>query len=508
MDNLQVDVKKIDVSSGKRVTCLAALARIFTTVCIICAVVLSLYMSVMRFAHLGNGLQYDELYSAITAFPQLSFSFIWKNMLLQDINLPLFNILLFVWNRIFPFSYVWLHLFSALLGLLAVVMAWLLAPKYWQPLKKYIFVSLMACSFILVAYGHIVRTYSLSILLSTIFSLLGLRFIYDFSQGKEPSRRLWLAFYIAGFLGAYSHFFCTAEFFITALIVFLYACYYKIGRKWAFWGTAVVFALWSVWLYHVLTFTDGLQATWWFKTPLAKATYDILIFLFGPRFLFSAILYGVILAAVSLVFTYKVKILQRADFILPIAQIVLLLGVVALVSCRVNLWLDRYFLPAMPAFILLFTECLDHLQKRHLVLLILWPALLWGWVSFYWQLEHLHWQEYTGLQALFSHLAKDEQVDKILVDMTKTGYPEAALPYMFGLYIPKDKNLELIPLTPENVSLSWETNPKTYIFLPLCSQIHFMQVSMETRTEEDGEPMVFGRDACIFTVHPAGVSNL
>lgn len=504
MNNLQVKMKKINPAGGKWTAFSASVARIFTTVCIVCAAVLSLYMLVMRFAHLGNGLQYDELYSAITAHPQLSFPFIWKNMLLQDINLPLFNVLLFVWNRIFPFSYVWLHLFSALLGTVAVVMAWVLAPTYWRPMKKYIFVSLMACSFILVAYGHIARTYSLSILLSTIFSLLALRFIYGFSQGQEPTVKMWLVFYITGLLGAYSHFFCTAAFFITALVVFLYACYYKIGRKWAFWGTAVVFGLWSLWLYRVLTFTNGLNATWWFKTPFAKATFDILTFLFGPKFLFTAILYGTILAVVSLIFTYKAKLLKRADFILPLAQIVLLLGTVALVSLKVNLWLDRYFLPAMPAFILLFTECLDHLQKRHLVLLILWPLLLCGWINFYWQLEHLHWPEYTGLHDLFTHLSKDDSVDKILVDMGKTGYPHEALVYMLKFYIPKDKKLELIPLTRETVSLSWETNPRTYVFMPLCSQIHLIQTSIETGAEEDSQPMLFGRDACIYTVHPIG----
>ena len=105
-----------------------SLERIFVAVCIICAVVLSGYMLVMRFAHLTNGFQYDELYSAITASPHLSFSFIWKQMILQDVNLPLFNIILFGWNRIFPYTYFWMHFFSTLLGTAAVVAAWLLAP--------------------------------------------------------------------------------------------------------------------------------------------------------------------------------------------------------------------------------------------------------------------------------------------------------------------------------------------------------------------------------------------
>ena len=501
MDNLQISTIKVTPRAAKWAAFQSSLARIFTAVCIICAAVLSLYMIVMRFACLGNGLQYDELYSVITASPDLSFPFIWKNMLMQDINLPLFNILLLGWLRFVPYTYIWMHLFSALFGAAAVVMAWVLAPKYWSALKKYIFVSLMSCSFILVAYGHIVRTYSLSIFLSTIFSLLALRFIYGFSQGKEPSWRMWLVFYAVGLLGAYSHFFCTAEFFISALVIFLYACYYKVGRKWAFWGTAVVFGLWCLWLYHVLTFTSGLQATWWFKTPLAKATFEIVTFLFGPRQLFLAILYGVVLAVVSLISTYRANLLKRADFMLPLMQIVLLLSVVALVSLRSNLWLDRYFLPAMPACILLFTECLDHLRKRHLILLVLWPLLLIGWINFYWRLEHLHWSEYTGWQPAFEYLSKREDIDTILVDMEKTGYPKEALIRMLQFYIPKSKKLTLIPLSRETAPLSWESKPKMYILMPLCSQMHLLETAVATSSEEDSMPLLFHGDTCIYTAH-------
>ena len=488
----------------------ARAARIFTWLCIAFAAVASGYMFAARFFHLTNGLQYDELYSAITASPKLPLGFVWKNMLWQDINLPLYNILLFVWNRIFPYTYVSMRLFSALTGALAVVMAWVCAPAYWTRLKKYIFVSLVACSFILVGYGAIVRTYSLAVLVSVVFSLLALRFIDAFSRGETPSRRAWLTFFTVGLIGSYCHFFCTGVFFITALVVFLYACYYKVGRAWAFWGTAVVFGLWSFWLWHVVVALRAVASGngWWFKTPFVKATFDILRFLFGEHTIFVGLLYGLVLSGVSLISTYKTKLFKQADIILPLAQIVLLLGVVAVASCRVNLWLDRYFLPLMPAFILLFAGCLDHLRQRHVVLLILWPVLLTSWVWMYHQLAHLEWPEYTGLQDAFTYLTKTHPVDKVLVDMERTGYPMLAFRRMLAFYIPPDSNLQMIPFTAQTAHLSWETNPKTLVMLPLCSQIHLIYSSGETRTEPEEEPKLFGRDTCIYTVRPVKPKKL
>lgn len=456
----------------------------------------------MRFAFLSNGLSHDELYSAATASPHLSFGFIWKEMLLRDVNLPLFNVLLFGWNRVFPFTPGWMRLFPAVTGALAVAAAWFLAPAYWSRLKKYIFFTLMSGSFILVAYGRILRTYSLSILFATVFSLLALRFIYQFEQGKNPPVTHWILFFSAGLLGAYSHYFCSALFFITALVTFLYACFYKEGRAWAFWGTAATFFLWSPWLLHTLLMMGSPGGSWWFQTPFFKATFDIFVFLFGPQTLFVALLYGSVLAVVSIVFTHKKKLLKQADFVLPLAQILLLLGVVAVVSLKFNLWLERYFLPIMVSLLLLFAEFLEHLRKQHWVLLALWPLLLGAWVRFFGTLEYLTWPEYTGLHEAFVWLTQTEKADKLLVDLAKTGYPRAALWEMFSFYIPKGYKLELIELTPKNVSLSWQTNPKTYILLPLCSHVHLLETSVKTFSEEDGAPLLFRGDTCLYTAHP------
>lgn len=478
---------------------------VFKVVCYVVCGAIALYMLVHRFLHLTSGFQFDELYSAVTASPKLSFPFIWREMLLWDVNLPLFNVLLFGWNRVFPFTPFWMHLFSALLGTGAVVAAWMSAPKYWEPLKKWIFVTLMAGSFVLVCYGPIVRSYSLSVLLSTLFTLQALRIIHRLSKCENPPKWTWLGFLGTGLLGSYSHYFCAGVFFITALVVFLYACYYKTGRAWSFWGTALVFGLWSFWVMHTWLFLREYGNGWWYRMPIPKAIWEVITFLFGSRNVFLGLLYGSVLALVSLVFTYRKSFFKQADIVLPLAQIVLLCAVVAGISVRYNLWMDRYFLPLMPGILLLLAGFIHHLYKRHAVLLVLWPVLLCCWVKVFWVQDYLYTAEFTGLRAAFSYLVNERKADKVLMDMEDVGYPYAALPHMMKFYVPEGTGMEVIRLTAQTAPLAWESEPKIPVVQIACSPIHLIESAIKMNMDEDENGLyTFGKNVCVYTVHPLG----
>ena len=483
------------------------ISNIFILTVILASSLMGGYMFVCRFLHLTNGFQYDELYSVATATPAVGLASIWKDMLLQDINLPLFNILFYGWNLLFPITPFYAHLFSALLGALAVLVAIKLAPKSWPKLQVFILAALMSGNFILVAYGTNVRSYSLSVLLATCFTLLALRLIEQIQQYHCPNWKNWLVFFVAGFLGAYSHYFCAAVFFIAALVVFLYACFYRCGRAWSFWGTAVVFALWLPWALFALGVMGGADPTasgatdWWYHTPFMLATWGIFIFLFGP----SWILYGLVIfftiAGVSAISTFKWKLFKQAEIILPLAQVVLLCAVLALVGMRFNLWMDRYFLPLLPSMLILLASLLYHLQSRHKIFLVLLPVLLFGWIQFYWNMDYVRAREYTGLQEAFDYLTGPQGPQQVLVERQNVGYPSKALDVMLAYYVPKDSPLKIMTLSPENASMAWESSPKIPILMMLCSQVHLIYTSIEMRLEEDGRPRLFGTDTCLFTAH-------
>ena len=256
-------------------------SSVLTAVCVSISAVLAMYMFWQRLAHLSSGLAYDELYSLATSWPGLKLSYIWHEILLKDVNLPLYNILLYGWNHLFPAEPFYMRLFNTLASLATVPTAYFLAPAAWPKLKKFMLTALTACSFILVAFGLYIRAYSFAVWAGMAFTLLALGIIDALARQKNPSAKTWAAFFIIGLFGSYLHYFCSGLFFITALVVFLYACYYKTGRATAFWGTAAVFAAWFPWVINTYLIMSAPAGTWWYVVPWARATWDILQFLFG-----------------------------------------------------------------------------------------------------------------------------------------------------------------------------------------------------------------------------------
>ena len=468
---------------------------------VIVSAVLAFYLFLQRFANLSAGFSYDELYSLATALPSLPLSRIWNEFLIKDVNLPLYNILLYGWNHVFPLEPFYMRLFNTLASAAAVPLVWFLAPKSWPQYPRFTLAALTAGSFLLIAFGVNIRAYSFALLAAFAFTLLALRIIDAVMQRIYPPKSLWAGFFITGFLGSYLHYFCSAVFFIAALVVFLYACAYKTGRKTAFWGTAAVFALWLPWVINTYQIMASPHGSWWYVAPLARSTWDTITFLAGGAVMAGFWLVFFIVSGVSFVHEQKAGIFKCPAVILPLVQIILLVITVLILSLKYNLWLDRYFLLSVPPFLLLITQCLTHLQKRHAILVLLLPFILTVWTNQYWKLDYLRNPEYTGLKEAFHFVSNTLKAQKVLVDAAKTGYPSDSFPLMLQYYIPKESPLRIEILTPQNAQQAFE-EPKIPVLLPLCSQIHMIQASLDYNMEEDHPPLIFGKDVCVFTVHP------
>ena len=480
------------------------LYSIITAVSLAVSGVLGVYMFCQRFALLHLGLLYDELYSMATAFPEFSWAYIWREMLLKDVNLPLYNFILYGWNHLFPLTPFYMRLLSALVSAATVPLVWFLAPRRWSPIQRFIFTALMAGSFALVQFAGVIRAYSFAVLAVSAFTLQALSLLDLLSTRKKPSTKRWAAFFFTGLFAAYLHYFSSALFFITALLIFFYACYFKTGRKTVFWGTAAVFACWLPWVYHTVMLMAAPGSSWWYATPPLQASFEIAQFLFGSDRLLGGLVILTVLAGTSILFAYKKTLLLRTDFILPLGQNLILLGVVAAVSHKYNLWLDRYFLAAMPSFLLLLAYALFHLQARHKILIVLLPLLLMGWIGEHWEFVHNAKQEPTGLKNALTHLTQVEKRHTLLVDTAKTGYPTAALQVMYTFYAPKNYALELIPLTLQNRELAF-TGEKLPVLIPVCSVQHLIFTETTYGLEEAQEPLIFAPDICILSAKPGRI---
>ena len=166
--------------------------KIITVVSLAVSGVLAFYMFWQRFTLLHLGLLYDELYSMATAFPGFSWGYIWREMLLKDVNLPLFNFILY---HIFPLTADYMHLLSALVSAATIPLVWFLAPKRWNLTQRFIFTALMSGSFALVQFAGIIRAYSFAVLAVSALTLQALSILDVLSAHKNPSAKRWSAFF-------------------------------------------------------------------------------------------------------------------------------------------------------------------------------------------------------------------------------------------------------------------------------------------------------------------------
>ena len=475
--------------------------RMLTILSVCLASIGALYMLGRRLTDLHMGFLYDEMYTLATAHPGHPFPFLWREMLLKDVNPPLYNVLLYGWNHLAQPSVVWVRLFSLLAGLLTLAVSFWGAPKDWPPLKKFTLLALTATSNALAISSFYVRSYAWAILTVFIFTLVALRLARQLAGGQFPAKKLWAVFFISGLAGSYLHFFAAGLFFITALILFGYACRYRTARKTVFWGTAATFALWTPWLavtYHIMAAPTGM---WWYATPWARASWEILQYLLGAPAVIAWILMLGILAVVSLVHTYRSRLFAQVDFALPLGQLLLLLGVVAVISLKYNLWMDRYFTLALPCILILLTELIYHLYQRHHLFVVLVPLLALAWAWQYIPQQFAYIREYEGLKNAFSFVTRELKADTVVVDMDKTGYSEAAFRTMLAYFVPAGATLRLERLTPQTAARAAQT-PKLPVLIPLCTQMHMMETSLTHNIEEDQPPFIFDNDVCVMTVHP------
>lgn len=133
---------------------------------------------ILRFACINKveGLWYDELVMYNQAV-QTDFKSVISVALTEDVHLPLYQILLHYWGKIFNFSDFALRSFSAFCGLSTVVVSFFIGKKLKSTEFGLITMSLFAINSMLIYYSQEVRMYELLALFGTlnILALINLR---------------------------------------------------------------------------------------------------------------------------------------------------------------------------------------------------------------------------------------------------------------------------------------------------------------------------------------------
>lgn len=450
-------------------------------------------MLVFRFSFLSEPPIYDEIYSISSANPFISFHTAWQGILLQDVNLPLYNLLLRAWAAVVPFTLPWMRVLSAFFSLAVVPAAWFGAPSYWPKLKKTIFCLLLAGSSTLTISGNLLRAYPIGVFTLTLTLLFALRIVHNLVTSASISRTTWAVFFISGFITAYLHYFGAALFFITALGIFIYTLFYKKYRLLVFICTGIAFFAWFPWVVRTYHIMGNFTGQWWYQTTVWFSSWKILEFLFGAPSLAAGLFCVFIVGIVSFLFSEKKTTANTLDIIFPLLQLITLVLVVQTLSHWYNLWLDRYFIFCLPSIFILVTALLYHLYQRHRLLIILLPLLLSSWLLLLFNRFWPTMQDITGLQQTMEYVSQKPHVKQVLFAYDYLFYPAPAQTFVAHYFVPPEGQIQLIPLTQENISLLKQHVP---LVVPLCSFLNLTDISYKYNFEAP-EPVVAFGETCI-----------
>lgn len=167
--------------------------KIFLSV-VFCLILL--IATVFRLACLNkiDGLWYDELV-IYNQTVQSSLKEVILYALVDDVHLPLYQVLLHYWAKLFSFSDFSLRSFSVVCGILAVVFSFFIGKTIKSNFVGFILMGLFAINSFLIYYSQEVRMYELLAMFSTL-NLLCCANIY-----KENAKKIWYLFWIVSTTG-------------------------------------------------------------------------------------------------------------------------------------------------------------------------------------------------------------------------------------------------------------------------------------------------------------------
>lgn len=152
-----------------------------TNISLILIIILSI---VLRFLFLDkvNGLSYDEIIGTYNEINKPNILSLISNILKTDIHLPLYQIILYYWSKIFSISDYSLRAFSAICGIATVMVSYFIGKELKTKQTGLICALVFAINSFLIYYSQEVRMYSFMALLSCVFLLFLVKIKNDYNN--------------------------------------------------------------------------------------------------------------------------------------------------------------------------------------------------------------------------------------------------------------------------------------------------------------------------------------
>lgn len=374
----------------------------------------------------------------------------------RDVHPPLYYLATHFWQLVFGTSELATRSFSAVCGLVVIVVAYFLLRKLFSESTARLATLLVALGPFAVRYSDEARMYGMAAMLVAIASYI----IVRIATSKAASYKLWLLYALVIAAGLYTHYYVL--FIVPAHIVYL--AWVRGGilpvitdKKWWF-GNVLAALLFVPWLPSAFAQVTRVQAGFWIPPVTAETVPNTFMqFLaFIPSWAYSGWIAGVLLTlfVIGVVYTFVHGSKKtRAGLVLLTSWLVLPLAIVMLVSIARPIYYDRYFTYCSVALYILLAvivaECAWLKRRRILqgcIAIVLIATFVYGTFSVASQATHrmgtignyvskyyqpgdavISAELYTYFD--FSYYNKTGQPTQLLSDTPLSGYGETSLLY-------------------------------------------------------------------------------
>lgn len=479
---------KIVLFATKKITIIKKLAINIISVVVFCCILASIYMRTTLF---NIGFEYDEIFTAITTNPTLSFCWLFKHWLLADVHPPLYNAIVWGWNHLVPYgAEFWLRFPSFIMGIGALTVAWDYFPMRLGKTARVLFVALLSCNLFTIGYSQHARSYMLVLLLAVPLTFLFVNFSYKTSNHQNISLREWGTFGILSLLLCWTHYFGALLFGTFALVLLGQAWYHKRNLKAFILVPACVFILFLPWLFpNIITQIQfqRFEGNWWAnQMPYWHTWFTLLYFwassMNGGLVMGGMLLYTGVLCCKQI--AKGKKIIGTYDLIVLGIVLLVFLVCVFLVSMKTYMFINRYFIVLLPVLYLMFAIFFAPFFHKSVVLGILFICfLLLGMGNFWSQRTNLLNNGDKKMPARkIGQIFRDRYPDKEMLVVAMEAFPPETMKALYGFYVNQIYHLNM-PVTElyylnESARKEALTRPNTVVWMPNCVEKKLEKLSL------------------------------
>lgn len=463
----------------------------------------------MRCRLFNMAYEYDELFTAITTDPILSFPWLYSKYLIVDVHPPLYNALLWVWNHFVPYGpELWLRLPSFFMGVMALVCAWFVFPKFLGKLTRIIFVGLLSCNIYLIFYSQHARSYMLMFLLSVPVIFLFLDIFRRIAKHRIVTSLKWGIFTVLSILLCWSHYFGTLLVGLCFVFLFINAWRNKTYRKTILVIICVISLSFLPWL--IPNFIEQISfkrfaGNWWGNNSPWSSIPEMLLFSFFTNWYEGFIMF--VMLSISLVWSFKYRYRKGFPYcrevILLLSLFTCALGIVALISLKTYMFFGRYFIAFFPVVYLIIALILEPLMRRSLCLKSIFIAFLVVNLVIF-GFGHKELKDTPKMSSrMISQIYKNSFRGKEMFVIAVEGFPPVAMPVMYGFYVNRVFGLnvpvtELFSLDEKSRNRALTRKENAFIWMPNCTMEKLEKVSSKWHRSLG----VYGRvsDVCILKI--------